>query len=59
VRVQLRRAIGGPGDQTIAVRGAVTTPGLRYYRVWYRNAANYCTTQTFNLTNGLAVTWGV
>jgi len=25
--------------------------------VWFRNSAAYCTASTFNLTNGLRVTW--
>jgi hypothetical protein len=25
--------------------------------VWYRNAAVFCTASTFNLSNGLQVTW--
>ncbi|MBL8860537.1 MAG: hypothetical protein JNK02_00870 [Planctomycetes bacterium] len=31
--------------------------GDRYYQVWYRNAAVFCTSATFNLTNGVRVTW--
>jgi hypothetical protein len=27
------------------------------YQVWYRNASAFCTPATFNLTNGLRVTW--
>jgi len=46
------------GDPSIAVRGQVLAPGTRAYQVWYRNAATYCTTSTFNLSNGVAVTWG-
>ncbi len=46
------------GDQTISVRGALPTGGgTRYYQVWYRNAAAFCTVSTFNLTNGLHTTW--
>ncbi len=46
------------GDQSVSVRGAVTTAGsVRNYQVWYRNAAAFCTPSTFNLTNGLSVTW--
>ena len=47
----------GPGDAPISVRGQVTSPGARYYQVWYRNAAAFCTAATFNLTNGYEVTW--
>jgi hypothetical protein len=45
------------GDASIHVKGNVTAPGTRTYQVWYRNAATYCTTATFNLTNGVLVTW--
>jgi hypothetical protein len=41
----------------VSVRGNVTTPGVRIYQVWYRNAAAFCTPSTFNLTNGLWVLW--
>lgn len=43
----------------VSVRGMITAPGsVRHYQCWYRNAAAYCTSDTFNLTNGLTVTWG-
>ncbi len=45
------------GDPPVSVRGAVTSPGVRTYQVWYRNAASFCTASTFNLTNGLWVLW--
>jgi len=41
----------------VSQRGLVTTPGLRTYQVWYRNAAAFCSASTFNLTNGLSVSW--
>ncbi len=47
----------GAGDPSISVRGAVTSPGVRTYQIWYRNAASFCTPSTFNLTNGLWVMW--
>jgi len=48
----------GIGDQAVSVRGLVPpTGGARYYQGWYRNAAAFCTPSTFNLTNGLSVTW--
>jgi len=31
--------------------------GIRYYQIWYRDAAAFCTSNTFNLTNGLEVIW--
>ncbi len=44
-------------QSSVSVRGQVTTPGVRDYQVWYRNAAAFCTPSTFNLTNGLEITW--
>ncbi len=45
------------GDPLVSVKGAVTAPGTRTYQAWYRNAAVFCTPSTFNLTNGLEVSW--
>jgi hypothetical protein len=46
------------GDPSISVKGMVTTSAsTRGYQLWYRNSAVYCTASTFNLTNGLWVTW--
>jgi hypothetical protein len=43
----------------VSVRGGITTAGsVRHYQCWYRNAAAFCTAATYNLTNGLTVTWG-
>jgi hypothetical protein len=47
----------GPGESPVHVRGNVTAPGSRYYQVWYRNAAAFCTSDTFNLTNGVRIDW--
>jgi len=52
-------------DAPISVRAATAVPpqpipagGTRFYQAWYRNAALFCiATATFNLSNGLAVTW--
>jgi hypothetical protein len=45
------------GNQSVSVRGSITTPGTFYYQTWYRNSASFCTPATSNYTNGLAVTW--
>jgi hypothetical protein len=47
----------GAGDAHVSVRGGVTSPGVRTYQAWYRNAAPFCTPSTFNLTNGVELTW--
>ena len=45
------------GDAPISATGAIGAPGERHYQVWYRNAAAFCGPDTFNLTNGVRVTW--
>jgi hypothetical protein len=47
----------GPGDLSVSVRGIVTSPGIRTYQAWYRNAAAFCTALTYNLTNGVELAW--
>lgn len=47
------------GDPSVSQRGLVTSPGSRTYQCWYRNAANFCTPDTFNLTNALRIQWGL
>jgi hypothetical protein len=46
------------GDPSVSVKGNILAPGTRTYQVWYRNAASFCTIDTFNLTNGLSIVWG-
>lgn len=46
------------GTQSISARGGITSPGTRYYQVYYRNAAaTFCPPGTANWTNGVAVPW--
>jgi hypothetical protein len=45
------------GQQSVSVRGGIGAPATRTYQVWYRNAAAFCTPTTFNLSNGVEVTW--
>jgi hypothetical protein len=47
----------GAGQLPVSVRGGCHAADTRTYQVWYRNAAPFCTSATFNLTNGLEVTW--
>ena len=49
----------GASSPSVSVRGLVASPGPRTYQVWYRNAANFCSSSTFNLTNGLVVSWSL
>ena len=41
----------------VSVRGAIASIGVKHYQVYYRNPTDFCTTATFNLTNGVSVTW--
>jgi hypothetical protein len=45
------------GDLSISVRGLIVSAGTRDYQAWYRNAAAFCTVQTFNLSNAVEVVW--
>jgi Tol biopolymer transport system component len=67
LRLRTRFASGGavafghsvPGDAPISVSGAIPagTVSVRFYQIWYRNSAVYCTPSGFNLTNGVRVVW--
>jgi choice-of-anchor B domain-containing protein len=49
----------GVGDLSISALGGVTAGMTRYYHLWYRdNAGAFCTSDTFNYSNGLTATWG-
>lgn len=46
------------GEPQLSTLGAIpSTGGVRFYQVWFRNAAAYCTSSTFNLTHGLEIVW--
>ena len=44
-------------DPDVHAMGHITAPGTFHYQAYYRNAASFCTSRTFNTTNGLSVTW--
>jgi hypothetical protein len=44
-------------DPAIHLQGNVTATGVRFYQVIYRNAAAFCTSSTYNLTNGIEIIW--
>jgi hypothetical protein len=67
-RMYVKSASGGTaqapeaGDRSITHRSAALgdpiVPGsVRYYQVWYRDNANYCTGYRYNISNGLRVVW--
>jgi hypothetical protein len=46
------------GETGIAQKGALPlVGGTRTYQVVYRDAASYCTSSTFNSSNGYVITW--
>ena len=63
VRLGIKTNVGGTSsfpsgsDPKLSVAGNVTTPRTHTYQCWYRDSAAFCTAATFNLTNGLSVTW--
>jgi hypothetical protein len=47
-----------PGPLDLPLSSFAGLPGaVRTYQVWYRNAAEFCTSKPFNTTNGVSVTW--
>ena len=49
---------GVPGDPSLSAIGSLPgAGGTRYYQAWYRNPAAFCTSDTFNMTNGVRVDW--
>jgi hypothetical protein len=47
----------GMGDPSVSVRGLCAPGDVRIYQAWYRNAAAFCSADTFNLTNAWQITW--
>ncbi|MBL8856932.1 MAG: hypothetical protein JNL28_00285 [Planctomycetes bacterium] len=45
------------GDASISSAGLVAAPGLRSYQAWYRDATAFCSSATYNLTNGWWAVW--
>ncbi|MBL8859050.1 MAG: hypothetical protein JNL28_11125 [Planctomycetes bacterium] len=44
-------------DPLISVAGGAIAGATHYYQQWFRDAGSFCTPSTFNLTNGVSVTW--
>jgi hypothetical protein len=63
IRLHVETASGGvatyphAGELPVSVAGSAPPNLSRLYQVWYRNAAAFCTTATFNLSQGLSVPW--
>lgn len=48
---------GGLTPNPIHIAGSTSGGDVRHYQVWYRDAASFCTSATFNLTQGLTIAW--
>lgn len=46
-----------PGPNSISQLGGVAAGSVLNYQAWYRDTGNYCTANTFNLTNAIRTTW--
>src|SRR5207237_825160 len=65
VRLRIKTNVAGAsqfpetGDPSVSSAGLVPAGGgVRDYQCWYRNSdPTFCTSATFNLTNGLQITW--
>jgi len=55
VRLGTTQASGGVATWGPGLQHGITSPGIRTFQGWYRNAAAFCTPSTFNLTNGYEV----
>jgi hypothetical protein len=47
----------GTGGTPISIVGHPSAGTTRTYQVWYRDPASFCTTSTFNFSNGVSVIW--
>lgn len=48
---------GGSTPNPVHLAGGVGSPGSSYVQCWYRDAAAFCTSATYNLSNGLNILW--
>jgi hypothetical protein len=48
---------GGLTPSPIHIAGGTTAGDVRHYQCWYRDAVPFCSAATFNLTQGLTLTW--
>lgn len=50
---------GGLTPNPITVAGGPISAGdIKHYQCWYRDAITFCTAATFNLSQGITLTWG-
>ena len=49
---------GGTTPSPIHTAGGTASGDVRHYQCWYRDANPVCTSATYNLTQGVTLTWG-
>ncbi|MDZ4774349.1 MAG: hypothetical protein SGI72_14570 [Planctomycetota bacterium] len=49
---------GGLTPNPIHISGATSSGDVRHYQCWYRDSSVFCAAETYNLTQGVTVTWG-
>ncbi len=65
VRFGTKSNVGGAShfpeatDSSISTKGHITSAGTRHYQARFRNAASFCTSDTFNYTSGVTVVWSL
>jgi len=47
----------GVRDAPVSVRGGASAGATLYYQLWYRDPIANCTSDDFNMSNALAITW--
>jgi hypothetical protein len=47
----------GASDPSITMKGHVTSSGTRSYQACYRSVGTFCASTSFNLSNGVEITW--
>jgi hypothetical protein len=63
IRLGVHAGVGGVAtypqgaDLPVSQRGFCVAGNTYHYQAWYRNAAAFCTSSTFNLSNGTSVLW--
>lgn len=65
IRLRVKINVGGastfpePGEPSVSTAGGVplSSGATYYYQAYHRDSATYCTSSTFNLSNGISLTW--
>jgi hypothetical protein len=57
VRLAATTAVSGVSTHVVG-HGAMAGSGAFHYQLWFRNTpATFCTAESFNLSNGVSLTW--